>query len=236
MFLTDLLVHPYTQLFIKLSVALLLGAAIGLERQWRQRTAGLRTNALVSVGAAAFVTLPLFVDDELSPTRVAAQVVSGIGFLGGGVIIREGASIRGLNTAATLWGSAAVGVLAGSSLLVPALLTASLIVLANVLLRPLARRIDHTPAGATELELHYRLRLICKQEGETRIRSRLINLVNESPLVLRGLHSEDIEGTTRVEVEADLIAHERKETVLEELVSRLSLEEGVTAASWQLTG
>ena len=83
--------------------ALLLGMAIGLERQYRQHTAGLRTNTLVCLGAALFVSLPTFLPGESSPTRIAAQVVSGIGFLGGGVILREGLNVRGLATAATMW-------------------------------------------------------------------------------------------------------------------------------------
>ena len=88
---------------IRLTVAFLLGSVIGLERQWRQRMAGLRTNTLVCVGAALFVMLSTMTPGDSSPTRIAAQVVSGIGFLGGGVILKEGATIRGLNTAATLW-------------------------------------------------------------------------------------------------------------------------------------
>src|SRR5262245_50173167 len=95
-----------------------MGVAIGLERQFRQHTAGLRTNALVCVGAALFVSLSRFISPDTSPTRVAAQVVSGIGFLGGGVILREGFNVRGMNTAATLWCSAAVGTLAGAGLLI----------------------------------------------------------------------------------------------------------------------
>src|SRR5262245_62226894 len=102
---------------VRLTLGALLGAAIGLERQVRQRLAGLRTNALVSIGAAAFVALAAMTPEESSPTRVAAQVVSGIGFLGAGVIFREGLSVRGLNTAATLWCSAAIGVLAGAGYL-----------------------------------------------------------------------------------------------------------------------
>src|SRR5277367_6021962 len=95
-------------------VALLMGFAIGLERQFRQHPAGLRTNSLVCIGAALFVSLSRLITPESSPTRVAAQVVSGIGFLGGGVILREGWNVKGMNTAATLWCSAAVGTLAGS--------------------------------------------------------------------------------------------------------------------------
>src|ERR1700761_8952601 len=99
---------------IRLGVALLIGALIGFERQWRQRMAGLRTNALVSLGAAGFVVFSITIPGEGSSTQVAAQIVSGIGFLGAGVILREGINVRGLNTAATLWCSAMVGAFAGS--------------------------------------------------------------------------------------------------------------------------
>jgi len=103
----------FQQSALNLLVALLLGSLIGFERQWRQRMAGLRTNTLVSLGAAIFVVFASQFSDT-SPTRVAAQVVSGIGFLGAGVIFKEGLNVRGLNTAATLWCSAAVGLLAGT--------------------------------------------------------------------------------------------------------------------------
>ena len=91
------------QAAISLGVATLMGACIGFERQWRQRMAGLRTNTLVAIGAASFVIFAGLFPDEGSPTRVAAQVVSGIGFLGAGIIFREGLHVTGLNTAATLW-------------------------------------------------------------------------------------------------------------------------------------
>src|SRR3984893_9459491 len=125
---------------VNLLLALLLGAIIGFERQWRQRLAGLRTNTLVALGSATFVVFESLFPNEGSPTRVAAQVVSGIGFLGAGIIFREGLNVRGLNTAATLWCSAAVGVLAGAGALSYAALAASMVVAANLLLRPLVQR------------------------------------------------------------------------------------------------
>jgi putative Mg2+ transporter-C (MgtC) family protein len=99
----------WTDFTLRLMGAFTLGSAIGLERQWRQRMAGLRTTALVSTGASLFVMLSVLTPGDASPTRVAAQIVSGIGFLCGGVILRDGASIRGLNTAATIWCAAAIG-------------------------------------------------------------------------------------------------------------------------------
>ena len=98
---------------LHLTTALVCGAIIGSERQIRQRLAGLRTNALVALGAAGFVTFSALYPSEISQTRVAAQVVSGIGFLGAGIIFRDGFNVHGLNTAATLWCSAAVGLMAG---------------------------------------------------------------------------------------------------------------------------
>jgi putative Mg2+ transporter-C (MgtC) family protein len=97
----------------RMFAALLLGGAIGLERQWRQRMTGLRTNGLVAVGSAMFVMMGGTIAGEGSQGRVAAYVVSGIGFLGGGAILKDGFNIRGMNTAATLWCTAAVGTLAG---------------------------------------------------------------------------------------------------------------------------
>src|SRR5271168_5104169 len=95
------------------AVALVLGILIGLERQWRQHPAGLRTNALVAVGAAMFVSMSRLMDDHANPTRIVSYVVSGLGFLGGGVILREGMTVKGMNTAATIWCSGAIGALAG---------------------------------------------------------------------------------------------------------------------------
>src|ERR1700738_4876556 len=98
---------------VNMAVALLLGIIIGLERQWRQHPAGLRTTALVALGAALFVSMSKLMNDTQSPTRIVSYVVSGLGFLGGGVILREGMTVKGINTAATVWCTGAVGALAG---------------------------------------------------------------------------------------------------------------------------
>lgn len=135
------------QAAISLGMATFMGAAIGFERQWRQRMAGLRTNTLVAIGAASFVIFESLFPDDGSPTRVAAQVVSGIGFLGAGIIFREGLQVTGLNTAATLWCSAAVGLLAGSGHPLHAALATGFIVLINLTLRPLVRIINRQPGG-----------------------------------------------------------------------------------------
>jgi putative Mg2+ transporter-C (MgtC) family protein len=134
-------------MMLRIAESMGLGALIGFERQYRSRMAGLRTNALVAVGAALFVLLSAQgFDGHGDPTRVAAQVVSGIGFLGAGVILRDGLSVRGLNTAATLWCAAAVGSLAGAGLHVVAAAGTVAIIAVNVGLRELGRAVDRKDA------------------------------------------------------------------------------------------
>lgn len=130
---------------IRLLLALGLGAAIGMERQLRNHEAGLKTNALVAAGSAIFVMMACTFGE---PDRIVAQIVSGIGFLGAGMILRDGVHVRGLNTAATLWCSAAIGALAGAGNRVTASCAAAAVVLANIILREIAELIDARHARA----------------------------------------------------------------------------------------
>ncbi|TXH05696.1 MAG: MgtC/SapB family protein [Nevskiaceae bacterium] len=139
----DLLHEPIALLVL----ALLLGALIGIERQLRRHPAGLHTNALVALGSAAYMVAATGSAGD-SPARVMAQITTGIGFLCGGVIMRQGATVRGLNTAATVWCSAAVGVLAGAGMTEIALVTAGVILLANILLHWLEHTVMSWPPGS----------------------------------------------------------------------------------------
>ena len=172
----------------------------------------------------------------LGPTslQVAAQVVSGIGFLGAGVIMREGLSIRGLNTAATLWCSAAVGSLCGLGFVPEATIGAACVLGANVLFRPLARKIDRQPSHASDVETRYVLRFVCRGDDETRLRALLIHLLHALPFTLHALHSEDLDSSAKVEVRATLCSSERQNAMLEDIVQRLGLESSVSAVSWEL--
>src|ERR1700689_3147120 len=147
---------------LNLFIAACLGASIGLERQWRQHLAGLRTNTLVALGAAIFITYARAAGDHDGATRIAAQVVSGIGFLGAGVIFKEGLNVRGLNTAATLWCSAAVGLLAGEGFALYGLLAAVLVIGANTALRPIVHAINRQPVEMSEEEQHYLVSIDCR--------------------------------------------------------------------------
>ncbi|MEU5124966.1 MgtC/SapB family protein [Streptomyces mobaraensis] len=215
-----------------------LGSVIGLERQWRARMAGLRTNALVAAGSALFVLLSTYgFSDATSTTgydgsRVAAQIVSGIGFLGAGVIMRDGLRVRGLNTAATLWCSAAVGALAGTGLYVIAILGTAGVVAANTLLRPLARRLDREPRGGAEVATDYHFEVVCTEPEEAHVRTLVVQAVGRPGFRLRSVHSRDAEDAGKVTVSAELTTERRDDSLLEEAVSRLSLEPAVSAVSW----
>jgi len=216
-----------------LSAAFLLGGLIGFERQWRQRLAGLRTNTLVALGAATFVLFAGFFPGEASPTRVAAQVVSGIGFLGAGIIFKEGFNISGLNTAATLWCSAAVGVLCGAGFYPHAAIATAFVISVNIVLRPLVRTIGRRPIAASDAEADYAISIVCHGEVEAHIRALLLRDLGAT-LHIRELESSNIEDSNRVEVSAAVRADNRQDRLLEQIVGRLSLEPLVTAARWRL--
>lgn len=159
--------------FISLATAFLLGGLIGIERQYRQRTAGLRTNVLVALGAAAFVDLANRLQGHEGAIHVTAYVISGIGFLGAGVIMKGEGSVRGLNTAATLWGAAAVGACAGGDLIAEALMTACFVLAGNTLLRPLVNWINRRPIDDAGSEVTYTVCVICERGLEATVTDEL---------------------------------------------------------------
>jgi putative Mg2+ transporter-C (MgtC) family protein len=219
---------------IRLGVALILGSFIGAERQWRHRTAGLRTHALVAAGAAMFVMLTALTAGTVGDNfRIAGQVVSGIGFLGAGVILRHGASVTGLNTAATLWCSAAVGTLAGYGMSDSAVIGTIAVIAAHVGLRPIGRALNRR-AGTSHVEICYLFRVGVRTDQGTYIRALLIESLSEQPLCLKSLKSDDVDHTDKVEIRAMLTSTGRQNLLLEDIVSRFSLEPGVSGVSWEI--
>lgn len=223
-----------TPFVLNLLLAMSLGAVIGAERQWRQRMAGLRTNALVATGAAVFI-LGSMSTDPSSAGRVAAQIVSGIGFLGAGVIMREGLNIRGLNTAATLWCSAAIGVLCGLGQYWNAVLATLVILCANILLREAAQRINLQPQQqATDLEVCYRIQVTCGEQDEILVRTLILQALNGVALRLQSLRSADIAIPGQLEVCAEITANPSVQKEIEGIVCRVSLEKSVSAVRWRI--
>ncbi|MBL0911875.1 MAG: MgtC/SapB family protein [Bacteroidia bacterium] len=124
---------------IRILTSVLTGFIIGFERQWNHKSAGLRTNTLASVGSAVFVLLSFYITAGSGGdvTRIIAQVVTGIGFIGAGIIFKEGFNVRGLTTAVTIWCSSAIGCFAGAGFLKEAITASMIVVLVNVVLKPL---------------------------------------------------------------------------------------------------
>lgn len=220
----------------RLLLAATLGALVGLERQWRQRSAGLRTNTLVSLGSAAFILLSLSLTDDAGDTsRVAGQIVTGIGFLGAGVIMKTGLNIQGLNTAATIWCSAAVGTLAGSGLYWQAAFTAFVIIVTHIVLRPVGIKLSRMPLQQEELELYiYNLQLKCREQVENHLRVLMLSQIkNEEHLQLRSLRSSNNGNLAYVYIEAQVVATGPHDQELEKIAARLTLEYGVTEVLWE---
>jgi putative Mg2+ transporter-C (MgtC) family protein len=217
----------------RLGLALLLGSAIGFERQWHQKMAGLRTNALVALGSCGFVVYSAMLGQG-DPTRVAAQVVTGIGFLGAGIILREGINVHGLNTAATLWCSAMVGTFAGSGFWLPSIAAAGFVIATNLLLRPLVQRLNTRVLVSPDAETHYTVEITSKGAEEAHMRALLLHALSQAGLGLRRIDSEDIPDTSKVVITAQAVAAKRNDGALEHIVGRLSLEPYVTAATWQV--
>ena len=228
------------EMLLRLGCGVGLGTVIGFERQYRARMAGLRTNALVAGGATLFVLLSAhgFDGPGADPTRVAAQIVSGIGFLGGGVILREGLTVRGLNTAATLWCSAAVGSLAGAGLFSVALAGAVVVVAVNIVLRPVGRAVDRRPDTGDETPTSYEFLAVTTDDAEAHVRALLVQALARTDFALCSVSSANAVtgsgGAGRVEVRARLSAEHRDDKQLESAISRLSMEPSVTSVRWQI--
>lgn len=211
--------------------ALGCGMAIGLERQLGQHPAGIRTNALVCLGSALFVNLTSLVGDR-DLTRVAAQIVSGVGFICGGAILREGISVRGMNTAATLWCSAAIGTLVGADLTLLAVIGTVAIIGAHLLFKPIANWVDNYTHSNVETELLYEVKIVCQRVQEAKVRALLLELIKTARLRLQGLSLQDGTATDHVEMRVNLFALMHDEQAMNDLVANLASQETVKRVSW----
>jgi putative Mg2+ transporter-C (MgtC) family protein len=199
----------------------------------RQRSAGLRTNALVATGTSLFIIITPLIGPGANQTQIAAYVVSGIGFLAGGVIFKERLSVSGLNTAATLWCTAAVGALAGYGFYFEGTIGVIAILISNIALRPVVRRINRRPADGSELISSYEISAVCRVSVDDRVRSAMIAAVRGASMSLVAVYTEDRESTDRVHVTADVSATGRPDARLEKIVSKIGVEPGVFAVSWR---
>lgn len=227
---------------LRLAAALLLGGIIGFERQWHQKNAGLRTNTLVAIGAASFVLISenLFGMAGGDPGRITAQIVTGIGFIGAGVIMKDGFDIRGLNTAATIWCSAAVGTFAGMGLFVESSMVTTAVIFAHLAFRPISTRLSKLSAyGKTKIrQARYRIVIRCLNAQETEIRAYLLNQFEENDqLLMRSVNRHATEHEPDlIELKIELTTVGKQENQLETLVGQIIKTFDILNAGWELIG
>jgi putative Mg2+ transporter-C (MgtC) family protein len=220
----------WAEILLRVVLAGVLGGAIGMERELRERQAGLRTHLLVAVGAALFTMVSAyawtdwrFSNEEglvFDPTRIAAQIVTGIGFLGAGAIIRQGLSIRGLTTAATLWVVAAIGMAAGAGYYPAAVITTVLVLVTLWPLRLLAFRISNRFG-------HDEGRLVIELPAGASAAS-LLGVVEDAGANVRSLAFEDEGETRRVDMQLRIGSGRTAAALLDALNSA----QNVKAARW----
>ena len=233
-FLTTFQTYDFLDTLVSLTAAFVLGTLIGAERQYRLRTAGLRTNVLVAVSAAAFVDLAMQLAGADGAVRVIAYVVSGIGFLGAGVIMKEGMNVRGLNTAATLWGSAAVGCCAGADMLAQAVTLTAFVLAGNTLLRPLVNAINRNPLDERASEATYEIRLTVDAAAIDAVRDLLVEKLEAASYPVSDVNvierAEDV-----VEIVATLVSTAVNAKELDAVTADLARRPGVRHATWDVS-
>jgi len=229
--ITAFIASPFVRTVTAVAVAFVLGLLIGTERQWRQRTAGLRTNVLVAVGAAAFTDLGMRLVGPDGATRIIAYVVSGIGFLGAGVIVKDGTNIRGLNTAATLWCSAAVGTFCGSGLVAEAVAVTAAVLAGNTLLRPLVNSLNRQPISPGVTEAQYQVHVVCRPDAVSDVRDLLDDELSRANYPVREVETLSDNGE-QVELAAILVPTTAKDAELDAVVEALERSPLVRSATW----
>jgi putative Mg2+ transporter-C (MgtC) family protein len=224
---------PFAHTLGTFGLSFLLGTIIGFERQWRQRTAGLRTNVLVALGAAAFSDLGFRLLGADGASRIIAYVVSGIGFLGAGVILKDGANIRGLNTAATLWCSAAVGTFAGSGLPAEAIALTMFVLAGNTVLRPVVNWIDRRPILSDLTEASYRVHAICDPDAVSAVRDLIDMALGEANYPIRDVETLS-DSDDFIELAATLLPTTADAEALDQVVASLEASSLVRSATWSV--
>jgi putative Mg2+ transporter-C (MgtC) family protein len=218
---------------VSLFSAFVLGTIIGAERQYRQRGGGLRTHVLVALGAATFVDIAQHLNGNPGAVQVIAYVVSGVGFLGAGVIMKEAGNVWGLNTAATLWCSAAVGACAGADLIVEAVMLTAFVLAGNTLLRPLVKAINRAPINEAATEATYEVRVTAAADQRDEAREILQDQLDAAHYPVQDIDVIDREQGD-VELVATLSGITADPRELDDVVALLESNPVVQNASWSL--
>lgn len=216
----------------RIVVAILLGMFIGFERQLTGHPAGIRTNMLICLGSCMFLMFPMIMGSN-DIQRVASYIVSGVGFLCSGVIFKENGTVKGLNTAATLWCTAAIGLLSSSGMYSYAIIATIALLMANVVFRPISQKIDPLDSF-NEDESFYKINIVCPENDELKIRSAILKEAKETKLILTELDTKELENN-KVQIEATYrFIGRRIDDKIEELVANLSIKHGIKKVGWEV--
>jgi len=215
---------------IRIAASALFGFLIGFERQLTGHPAGIRTNVLVSLGSCIFVIFS-FIMDTPDRTRIAGQIVTGLGFLCSGIIFKDGVNVRGLNTAATIWCTAAIGVLASSGFILYAFVATVLLIAANVILRPISNKISPL---FDETGKCYQITVVCEEDRKKLIRSIITDYISMSKLVLSDLECKNV-SDDKVKIVAKMHVYGRhREEIAETLIEKIREEKHISSVGWEI--
>lgn len=213
------------QMFLeRIIICFSLSFLIGIERQYRRRYIGLRTTILVCIGSFLYVSFSvLTINNDI--TRIAAQVVAGIGFLGAGAIIKDGTNVKGLTTAATLWCDAAIGVLCAGGFVLHAAVGTFVILFSNIVLRFVNQALNVRKNEKVNFNI-YILRIICKETSEPEIRKIIRSFVDNKVMFLTSLESSDFDDSkTKIVAQIKVLINNANE--LEKLMNKVSINQDV---------
>lgn len=210
----------------RITICFVLGFVIGIERQYRRKIAGVRTITLVAIGSFLFVSISRLTSGN-DITRIAAQVVSGIGFLGAGVILRDGANVKGLTTAATLWCSAAVGTLIALDFIIEACIGVFFIVFSNVFLRFISRKM--MIKNSDKYISYYNLVVTCDKEKELIVKNMLIQRFNNSDNSIKNFYTDYNDKTIKISAVFEIVG---SSSFIDNLINKLCIESGVSMVEY----
>jgi putative Mg2+ transporter-C (MgtC) family protein len=224
-----------TQFELRLLVALILGTAIGFERQWRHKMAGLKTNALVSLGSALFMLLGSKIfGDSSGEARIAAQIVTGIGFLGAGAIMKEGFSVSGLNTAATIWCSGAVGCLAGLGFWYEASIGTFFVIVSHLILKPVETKIENRTFSNTSNFIRYKLLIKCGLDMKNEVRNNVFKIADKSNNIKVNTYNVEYAENNKVSIDVSIKALEKADNLINEINDMLNTLPNIQLVRWDM--
>lgn len=217
----------YLEFLLQIIVCFILSFFIGFERQYRRRAIGLRTVILVCIGSFLFVRFS-FAFPESDMTRIAAQVVAGIGFLGAGVIIKDEKSVKGLTTAATLWASAAIGILCSANLLIEASIGTIIILFTNSILRTVNSKINNL-SGNINYNLYY-FSIVCDEKAESKILATIKQITNDNKAEIISIKTIESENAT-IKIDICISTNQKENNLTNEIMQNLSENKDITSLS-----